>query len=66
MTLEIFCCLCLNIGSSQCQDTNKGATNKRKEGCEAYEGDDQALCGETFDDDDFKSNTMCCSCKNCN
>jgi len=44
-----------------CYDTNYGATDKEGDGCSWYiENSD--YCGD-YDDDDFRAESMCCSCK---
>ena len=42
----------------ECSDTNNEKTGSNGKGCSKYEVSD---CG-THDDDDFKSNEMCCVC----
>lgn len=60
---EELCCAC-DGGSSttngSCFDTNDYATDVTYDGCEWYDSYPEG-CG-LWDDDDFSSNDMCCSC----
>jgi hypothetical protein len=47
-----------------CEDSNDGATDSYGDGCEWYDAY-PSDCGSTsFNDADFQSETMCCSCGN--
>ena len=61
LTLHSFSNLSL-IDSSQCKDTDNGATDVWGYNCRSYD-DILDKCGD-LDDEDFTANTMCCACKN--
>ena len=44
----------------ECKDTAGGATDRNNKSCEVYTSGSN--CGE-YDDDDFKSRSMCCGCQ---
>ena len=59
----LLCCACGGgtAGSARvCHDTNEQATDLDNFGC-AYYNTNPGTCGE-YDDDDFRSNDMCCAC----
>ena len=45
-----------------CLDSNGNKTNQFGEGCDFYVDDLTCEMGEFYDDKDFKSDTMCCTC----
>ena len=43
-----------------CLNTDNGAKDSFGNGCDYY--DYESDCGGNYDDDDFKSDLMCCAC----
>ncbi len=57
--IPLFSKILNNTFSDGCIDTDAGATDLSGDSCKQYKS---SWCGGKYDDEDFKSQTMCCVC----